>query len=73
MKKCIKAIQDLLFYLRMLKAHNIKLYNPHCPRWNNCGGSSLNKDCFMCEYNLKGSEQYVIEKLISKIIKEMVE
>ena len=69
LKECI---QDLYFRLVLFKAHcnsDVQIFNPHCPNWNKCERDSLNKDCFMCGNNLKGSEQYVLEKLIDKVIK----
>lgn len=46
---------------------DVEIYNPHCIYWNQCESD----DCFMCTFNLKGSEQYVLEKLIDKVIKSI--
>lgn len=64
-------MKDLLVNLQIITAHrksNIKLRNPHCPGWNQCESD----DCFMCGFNLKGSEQYALEKLTVSIIKDMM-
>lgn len=64
------SIINLYLYLTIQRAYSekeIKIYNPHCSNWNKCERNSLNKDCFMCDLNLKGSEQYVMEKLMYRV------
>ena len=50
---------------------NIKIYNPHCSKWKNCK-KSISGDCFMCDLNNKGTEQYILEKLTNDV-KEIME
>ena len=70
------SIKDLCLLLSLNNEHKngeIKIYNPHCPNWKRCGGGSFNMDCFMCGNNVKGSEQYALEKLTRKVVESMVE
>lgn len=63
------TLENLLLYLKVSKTHKekeIRLQNPHCPRYKQC----QSEDCFLCENNIKGSEQYVLEKIVKEIIKE---
>lgn len=63
------AMMDLHMLLTIYKKHidmGIKIYNPHCSKWKTCNKNIFN-DCFMCDFNCKGSEQYFNEKLINNV------
>lgn len=48
---------------------DVEIYNPHCSKWKQCE-LRKNEDCFHCEDNLQGTDEYIFEKLIPKMENE---